>query len=298
MKSLASRLLAAVALLAIPATASAHRAWLLPSTTTVTGSDNWVSVDAAISNDLFDADHFPMQTSGIKVTRPDGTPGEIQNAAQGRYRSTFDVKLDKEGTWKIGTSTSTVGGSFKLNGETWTIGRRRGPPAGGPGEGQMQQPPAAAAPNAAPARVVATVADIPAGATDIKLSETNGRNEIFVTAGVPNDTVLQLTGKGLEFDPQTHPADLVSNEPAKFRFLIDGKPAAGLRVTLVPGGKRFRDSESALDLTTGADGMIEVKWPIPGMYWLNVSASDANGSVAKGAERRMTYTTTLEVPAP
>lgn len=308
MKSLAPRLLAAVALLAIPAGASAHRQWLLPSVTTVSGTDSWVTVDAAVSNDLFDPDHMPMPTGGIKVTQPDGSAGEIRNAAQGRYRSTFDVQLDKPGTWKIGTFATNVSGTFKLNGEDWTVGRRRGPPpgagAGGPGAagpamaGRPAGPGGPGAPNAAPARSVATVADIPAGATDIKLSESISRNEIFVTVGEPTDTVLRPTGKGLEFDPQTHPDDLVADELAKFRFLIDGKPAPGLKVTLVPGGKRFRDEEGAQELTTGADGMIEVKWAMPGMYWLNVTATDARSSTANAGERRMSYTTTLEVPAP
>ena len=284
MRSLAPCLLAAVAVLAIPTSASAHRQWLLPSETNVSGTESWVTVDAAVSNDLFDADHVAMQTGGINVTQPDGTAGKIQNAATGRYRSMFDVQLDKPGTWKIGTFATNVSGSFKLNGEDWTVGRRRGPP------------PAAGANNAP--RTVATVAEIPAGATDIKLTESINRNEIFVTADAPTATVLKPTGKGLEFDPQTHPSDLVADEPARFRFLIDSKPAAGLKVTLVPGGKRFRDAEHAQELTTGADGTIEVKWPLPGFYWLNASATDNNGSTPNAAQRRMSYTTTLEVPAP
>jgi uncharacterized GH25 family protein len=318
MKSLAPRLLAAIALVAVPTTASAHRQWLLPSVTTVSGTDSWVTVDAAVSNDLFDPDHFPMPTDGIKVTQPDGSAGKIQNAASGRYRSMFDVQLDKPGTWKIGTFSTNIGGTFKLNGEEWTVGRRRGPPAGaggrapggpggpggsggpagGRGPGQMAgQPPAGGAGGGA-ARSVATAADIPAGATDIKLIETISRNEVFATAGAPTGTVLQPTGKGLEFDPQTHPDDLVANEPARFRFLIDGKPAAGLKVVLIAGGKRFRDGEGAQELTTGADGAIEVRWPFAGFYWLNVTATDNHASVANVTERRMSYTTTLEVPAP
>lgn len=284
MRSLAPSLLAAVAVLAIPTSASAHRQWLLPSETSVSGTDSWVTVDAAVSNDLFYPDHVAMQTGAINVTQPDGSEGKIQNAATGRYRSMFDVQIDKPGTWKIGTFATNVSGSFKLNGEDWTVGRRRGPPPAGA--------------NAAAPRAVATVAEIPAGATDIKLTEAINRNEVFVTSDAPTAIVLKPTGKGLEFDPQTHPSDLVANEPAKFRFLIDSKPAAGLKVTLVPGGKRFRDAESAQELTTGADGVIDVRWPFAGVYWLNVSASDANSSVPNAAHRRMSYTTTLEVPAP
>lgn len=316
MKAYASGLLAAAALLALPTTASAHRQWLLPSVTTLAGTDGWVTVDAAVSNDLFDPDHFPMQPDQIQVTQPDGSKGAIQNAATGRYRTMFDVQIDKAGTWKIGTASSNLGGTFVLNGETWRVGGRRGPPAGapgmpprGPGAPEGVARPAGAPPAGgpggpggpggfAPGKSVASVAEIPAGATDIKLTESISRNEFFVTAGEPTTTVLKPTGKGLEFDPVTHPDDLVADEAGRFRFLIDGKPAAGLAVTIVPGGKRFRDGEHALALTTGADGTIEVKWPFPGVYWLNVTATDNHASDPRAAERRMSFTTTLEVPAP
>ncbi|NIJ31665.1 DUF4198 domain-containing protein [Sphingomonas oligoaromativorans] len=285
MRALVSRLLVATALLSAPAALSAHRQWLLPSTTIVSGTDNWVTVDAAVSNDLFYPDHFPMQTESIQVWQPDGSTGAIQNAAKGRYRSTFDVQLDKPGTWKIGTASTNVSGSFKLNGEDWTVGRRRGPPRGPEGAGR-------------PAHSVATAADIPAGATDVKLTEMSSRNEIFVTAGEPTATVLKPTGKGLDMEPVTHPDSLVSNEPARFRFLIDGKPAAGLKVTLIPGGKRYRDSEGVMELATGADGVLEVKWPAPGMYWLNATTTDNHPATPRATERRMSYTSTLEVMAP
>lgn len=293
MRAFATRLLVASALLAVPASLSAHRMWLLPSATSVSGTDSWVSVDAAVSNNLFYADHNPMPTDGIKVWQPDGSAGAIQNAAKGRYRSTFDVQLDKPGTWKIGTSSTNVMGSFKVNGEDWTVGRRRSPPPGA-----SPNRPEGARPEGAPAHAVATVADIPANATDVKLTEMTSRNEIFVTAGAPTTTVLQPTGQGLDMLPLTHPDALVSNEPARFRFLIDGKPAAGLKVTLIPGGKRYRDSEGVEELTTGADGVLQVKWPAPGMYWLNATATDAHPATPRATERRMSYASTLEVLAP
>jgi hypothetical protein len=98
--------------LALAAPASAHRQWLLPSGTIFAGVNEWVAVDAAVSNDLFYADHMPMRVDGVKVWAPDGTPGQIANPALSHFRSTFDVKLDRPGTWKIGTVQSGVMGSF------------------------------------------------------------------------------------------------------------------------------------------------------------------------------------------
>ena len=271
-------LLVATALLSIPAAVSAHRGWLLPSGTIFSGTDSWVTVDAAVSNDLFFFDHQPMRLDAMKVWQPDGTPGQLQNGSTGRYRSVFDVKLDKPGTWKIGSENSAVMGSFKVNGEEKRIGRR-GPP-------RPDMPPPL------------TVADIPANATDVKLTEIVNRNEIFVTAGAPTTTVFKPTNKGLELSPVTHPDELVAGEPAKFRFLVDGKPAANLKVTVIPGGKRYRDSENAMDLTTDAQGLVTVTWPAAGMYWLNATATDNTTTTPRATERRLGYVTTLEVMAP
>nr|WP_157177629.1 DUF4198 domain-containing protein [Sphingomonas prati] len=278
MKNITRHLIAAAALLALPAAGSAHRMWLLPSATVFSGTDSWVTVDAAVSNDLFFFDHQPGRLESIKVWQPDGTAGQLQNGATGRYRSVFDVQLDKPGTWKIGSENGGVGGSFKVDGVEKRIGRR-GPPQPG-----------------APAPL--TVADIPANATDVKLTESSGRNEIFVTAGAPTTTVFRTTGKGLELSPITHPDELVAGEAARFRFLVDGKPAAGLKVTVIPGGKRYRDAENGMDLTTGADGVLTVTWPTAGMYWLNANLTDAKTNVPRATERRLSYTTTLEVLTP
>lgn len=273
------RLSLAAALIAAPAALSAHRQWMLPSATVLSGLDSWVTIDAAVSNDLFFFDHQPMRLDGMKVWRPDGSEGQLQNGSTGRYRSTFDVKLDQPGTWKVGMVMSSVTGSFKDGGVEQRVGGRGGPPRPG-----------------MPAAVA--VADIPATATDVKLTEVINRNEVFLTAGAPTTTVLKPTGKGLELAPVTHPDELVAGETAKFRFLIDGQPAAGLKVTIVPGGKRYRDAEGAMALTTDREGVLSVTWPTAGMYWLNATATDAKASIPRATERRMAYVTTLEVLTP
>lgn len=310
--------LAASATLILATPASAHRAWLLPSVTVISNVGQSVTVDAGTSTDPFTPNHNAMNVDGIQVWAPDGTMGKIENAAKGKYRSTFDVTIDKPGTWRIGSQSSSVGGTFKVNGEEWAVGRRRpggapggmpaggapsaggqgagapgAPPAGGPAQGGEGGPPR---PAIDPSRVVATVADIPANATDLNLTESQNRNEFFVTAGAP--TEIKPTGKGLEMVADTLPTDLVSNEPGKFRFLVDGKPASGLKVAVIPGGQRYRDGEKAQELTTDANGAITVNWPVAGFYWVNASLTDDKPSAAKATKRRMSYTATLEVVAP
>lgn len=301
--------------LAMPALA--HNAWFLPSTTVLSDTQQSVSVDAGTSTAPFEANHNAMNIDGVKVWAPDGSMGVPENPAKSRYRSTFDVKIDKPGTWRIGMENSGMSGSFKVDGEPWMVGRRRGPPPGAaaPQGGAPQAgAPQGAAPGAGgppmgtggpggrpridPSHIVASVDEIPANATDIDLTETTSRNEFFVTAGEPSDTLFQPKGKGLEFVPVTLPTDLVSNEPAQFRFLVDGKPAAGLEVEVIPGGRRYREADGTQKLVTDAEGVLTVNWPMAGMYWLNASLTDTRPSNSKASKRRMGYTATLEVLAP
>lgn len=256
----------------LPQAAQAHRAWFLPSETVLSGEDAWITVDAAVSNDLFYANHVPLRTEGVKVTKPDGAAGQIENGSTGKLRSTFDLHLTAPGTWKIDNERTGVNGSYTLNGE-----QKRLPRGAGADEiGKL----------------------IPADATDVKLRENLMRNEFFVTLGAPTETVFTPTGKGLEMVPVTHPNDLVSSEEGVFRFLIDGKPAAGVEATVVLGDSRYSDKPVEVHATANEAGEVRIVWPQPGMYWLEAEAKDNNVSVPGATERGLGYVTTLEVMAP
>lgn len=268
-------LVATVAIAAMAAVpASAHRQWMMPSSTVLSGDDVWVTVDAAVSNDLFYFEHQPLRLDAVKAWAPDGTEVTIENKATGRYRSTFDVHLTQKGTYRIASVADMLMGSYDLNGKTERLPR---------------------------GTTTANLAErIPAGATNVKTAEANNRNEIFVTVGEPTTTLFKPTGKGIELVPMTHPNDLIAGEAATFQFLLDGKPAADLPVTVIAGGIRYRDQLGEMHLKTGADGKVEISWAEPGMYWLNVTTPQAGGE--EGAPppiaRRASYVTTLEVLAP
>lgn len=270
------------ATLGLATSASAHNQWILPSTTVLSDTGQMVTVDIGASTAPFEADHAALPAENVQVWAPDGSMGTVENAARLRYRSTFDVKIDKPGTWRVGMANNMVTGSFMVDGEKWTLGRRRGPP------------PAAGT----PVRAIASIDELPANATNLDLTEVIGRNEFFVTAGAPSDALFAPTGTGLEFVPETLPTDLVADEPGRFRFLVDGKPAAGLEVEIVPGGRRYRSDSASQTLTTDADGMVSVAWPGAGFYWLNAVTTDANPANSKATKRRLSYTATLEVLAP
>ena len=120
--------LAVLAAVAAPMSASAHRGWLMPSHTVLSGDSFWVSFDAGASNGVFIADHAPLRLSpqSLVITAPDGSAGAAANLMQGAYRTTFDVEVNKPGTWKIANASAGMNAAWILNG---TPGRWRGPAA-------------------------------------------------------------------------------------------------------------------------------------------------------------------------
>lgn len=96
-----SSLLTLVIAAMLPVAVQAHRAWMLPSSTVVSSQNAYVTIDAASSNDLFYFDHRPMRLDQLKVTAPDGSMVNAENQSTGAYRSTFDVKLAQQGTYRI-----------------------------------------------------------------------------------------------------------------------------------------------------------------------------------------------------
>lgn len=258
---------AAAIALALPMTAEAHRAWLLPSATVLSGEDIWVTVDAAVSNDLFFFEHHPLRLNGLQVTAPDGAPAKAENQATGRYRSTFDVKLEQPGTYKLAVVNAGLFAAWKENGQAR---RWRGTPE-------------------------KLAAEVPKNAEDLRVTQSHSRMEVFVTSGKPTETVLKTTGQGLELAPVTHPNDLAVGNEAKFRFILDGKPAPGVKVTIIRGGIRYRDNLEELNLTTDADGAFAVTWAQPGMYWMEASVRDDKPALKEANQRRAGYSATLEV---
>ncbi len=192
---------------ALPFAAEAHRPFIVPSET-VLARPGWVTFDGAVSNDLFYFNHQPLRLDNVQVLGAGRrSRSKSQNSNTGKFRSTFDVQLQKPGTYKV----ALVNNSLNAQYETAAGERRRwrGTPE--------------------------TIGEIPADAKNVQITQQQQRNETFVTAGKPNDAVLKPTGVGLELVPVTHPNDLVAGEPISFKFYLDGKPAAGRRSRRRPG---------------------------------------------------------------
>ncbi len=104
---------AAAAMLAITSIAAqAHNLWLLPSTTVLSKPDT-ISVDAAVSNDLFVANHSALRLDGLRITAPDGSTVKPEHEARLKYRSVFDVAVVQPGTWRIAVLNDGAFASWK-----------------------------------------------------------------------------------------------------------------------------------------------------------------------------------------
>jgi len=239
-------LTSALALMAVAPAALAHSQWLLPSATQVEASTNpqrptYVTVDAAVSNTLFFADHVAMRLTAIQIVAPDGSVIQPENPSTGKLRSTFDVKLDAEGTYRIASVSQSVMAAWKDGTEIKTF---RGSEAD-------------------------FAAQVPANAPELKVSRNSGRVETFVTAGKPS--AIKPVGKGLELLPLQPTTDLVVGDKAKFRVLLDGKAQPGLKVKVTPGGVRYRGDLEDQTVAADANGDIAIDWKFGGVYYLSTS---------------------------
>lgn len=264
--------LCAALVMCLPLSAHAHRVWLLPSATVLSSDDAWVSVDAAVSNDMFHADHAPMRIDGVAITAPDGSSLVPQNSITGKFRSVFDVQLPQKGTYKIAIASTGVMATWKT-----PEGERRM----WPGRGEKGNP-------------ADVEKNIPKDAKEVQISQFSRRLETFVTSGTPDEKVLKITKQGLEMLPVTHPNDLFAGESAEFQFLIDGKPAEGVKILVIPGGMRYRNDQASIESTTDKNGKVSITWPNAGMYWLSADYRD-NKAKKPATVRTGGYAVTLEV---
>lgn len=260
------RLLLSAAVAALTtSSALAHRFWIVSSTSVLSGEEPWACFDAAVSNDLFFPNHHAPELEAFTAVGPEGETTELQHGMVGKYRTTFDIQLKKPGTYRVSTVRSTLSARWEEAGEQkrW--------------RGSVER--------------IAEVKDKPG----VMFMDSRSRVETFVTSGEP--TTPAASGKGLElvFD-KSHPNDLFTGETSTFTLHNNGKPAAGLKVTIIKGADRYRNDVGEITATTDENGNFTVAWPEAGRFWMNVSTEGGTTAVAGlEAQSRSSYTATFEV---
>lgn len=252
--------------------AQAHRQWLLPSSTQIEAKEAWVTIDAAVSENLFEFDTNAVALDGLQIVAPDGSLLTPENTVKAKFRSSADIKLPQKGTYKISQRLQNIMASYTLNGEQK---RWRGT------EEKMAQ-------------------EIPAEATDIKVSRTFNCLETYVTAGAATDSVLKITGQGLELLPLDHPNALFAQETTRFQVFLEGQVLANATVSVVAGGVRYRGVLGEITAVSDKNGVVNIKWPFAESYWLKMSYPRLPEMMPDGKrppmpEKRFSYALTVEV---
>ncbi len=93
---IALRVVAMTAALLAPLASHAHKTWLLPSAT-VSTVDQWVTIDAAVSNDLFYFNHVPLRLDSLMITAPDGSKIAPENSHTGKYNLVVEATREVGG---------------------------------------------------------------------------------------------------------------------------------------------------------------------------------------------------------
>ncbi|WP_105254316.1 DUF4198 domain-containing protein [Pseudoalteromonas sp. T1lg75] len=252
--------------------AHAHRVWLKPNTTVVSGDEAWITFDAAIANSIFNPDHHAYPLQRLLAVGPDGKAVAMQNSAELRYRSVFDLHLTEPGTYRVFNASRSIVARWVDE-----HGKRQSWPGRGK-TGTAEQ----------------FARQVPKNAKDLQVSEVARRLETFVTLGAPNANAIAPSGQGLELNALTHPNDLYVGEAAAMQFLIDGEAASGTSVTLVRQDERYRDQQVATELSADKNGKVTLEFSEPGMYWLEAEYQDHQGK-APATIRQGSYVAVFEV---
>jgi uncharacterized GH25 family protein len=259
-----------VAMLALFSQAGlAHTQWVMPSHFVLSGEDNWISVDVSAANMTFIADKG-VSPDNLHIVLPDGSRERFSQRYQGKRKSQADHQLLQDGTYLIENGGQaryfTV---YEQNGERKRI---------------MADKQAAAK-------------QLPADATNVSTSRSQSKALAVVTVKAPNRKAITPTGDGFELSFITHPADYVAEEPIEWQILLDGKPAAGVKVELSREAEMYRNDAGRQVFTSDQEGKLAFTPQLAGRYLIEASYQ-AEAASAQADTIRATLTLTFEVGLP
>jgi uncharacterized GH25 family protein len=256
-RSLRAGLLGGALLLGLAAPpAQAHSPYLLPSV--FDASDRaLVTVEGAFTESFFTPE-VVMKSDAYAVIGPDGARTPLTPTYL-RQLAIAEVVTDKPGTYRIttGQRAGRVAKAALVDGE-WKFFE----------DGKA-----------------------PAEAIDMRSITTA---EVYVTRGAPNDAALAPIGKGLEFHPIIHPGKIITGQPVLLEALFDGKPLAGLTVTLSAADDRYADAKAPpTTFTSDAKGRVSFKVERSGVYQIQARHRVASAGPGQPGQSH-TYALTFE----
>lgn len=209
--------LAALALLTtLPAVA--HTQYLKPNIFTTPQRDH-VTIEGSFTEELFTPD-IAMKADDYHVITPAGVKQKIENIVYLKDLAVFEAALPENGTYRFSTG-ERPGATRKMalvNGKWEALRDPKDAPAG------------------------ARVAD----------AQSFTRADVYVSKGPASDAALKPTGSGLEILPLAHPSKLDEGGSFPVQLLYQGKPLAGVDITLQGGEAAHEHDEKGEDKHEGA----------------------------------------------
>ncbi|MBB5685157.1 DUF4198 domain-containing protein [Sphingobium boeckii] len=234
----------------------AHMPYVLPGAFDV-GQRDHITVESAFGEEPFAAE-VAMRDAPFSLTLPDGSAGEAGPVTYLRDLSIFEADLKTPGTYRVttGQRLGRKGQMYRVNGQ-WVM------------RGEDGAPPKGAEPVAVQS---ATLADA------------------YVTRGQPTAAALKPRGEALEIQPITHPNSIASGSDATFLLLFDGKPLAGVDVTLFRAAGVYDGRKIAGQIKTDAAGQFTLKPDDAGRYLILVRHRTTAPAGSEIPYRSYTYT--------
>lgn len=255
------------------AAAAAHMPYLKP--TTFTPHREFVTVESAMSADMFFLPDFPIRGDGdYWATGPSGETVKATSATVHKEFAVAEVALPGPGTYRLSTGERPGRATkfARIDGE-WKMVR----PAGAPGGRGVDE------------------SAVPAGA-ETMTSTGYTRAEAYVTRGAPDRGALKPTGKGLELEPVTHPNEIYAGEAFKFRLLNDGQAAGDVAFAIYRAGDQHAEKRYTYSAKTDAAGAAAVTFDQAGIYVLVASYPPRTpGEPMTPVAKSSTYSLTFEV---
>lgn len=247
--------------------ASAHNIWVRPSSTQFAGDEDIILIDHGAADFPFDVNHRGRKPENLHAYSPSGQELEKENLVAGKLRTSYEVPLKEKGTYRFSDITDEIQFNYDENGEEkrWRDSTEKF---------KKEEP----------------LKD----RERKKLTHRYFQVETFATLGEPTQEQLKPAEQGLDLEFITHPNELYSGEEAEFRVLYNGKPLANAEVEIVRDPMRYREN-NFIKFTSDGDGLVKIKWPGPGLYWLGLSHKDKSPVLGAPIDANYTYTTALEV---
>ncbi|MCE7796658.1 DUF4198 domain-containing protein [Sphingobium sufflavum] len=249
------------ALIAGATMASAHMPYVLPTQFDLTEKADHITVESAFAEDAF-VPEVAMRDAPFHLIGPDGAKLSTGAVTYLRDLSIFEADIKADGTYRI--STGQRGGrkgKMIRQGDKWVMG------------GEAPVAPGAAKPAGEEVAVQSmTLADA------------------YVTRGAPSTGALKPRGEALEVQPVTHPNGIAAGSDATFVLLFDGKPLAGVDVTLFRSAGVHDGRKIAGQVKSDAAGRFTVKPGDAGTYLLLVRHRAQAPAGAETPWRSYSYT--------